>query len=86
MKELEFRAKVRARVDEWFGGEDKYKFLYQWCDNDNVTAYVIAKTELAIATDWDTKKPCDWATRLHFLRLFEIGDKMQLSQDKTVEL
>jgi len=67
----EFKKKVKDKLDYWFGGEKKYKILYQWFDND--TSYNVAITE-----DHNHDKT------LYFLRIFSIGREdgsVEISQD-----
>lgn len=70
----EFKETAKAKLNEWFGGEDQYEILFQWFDN-NVT-YVCVRYNLRAAGD---KELC-------FFRLFTIGNKMVISQDRKMEI
>lgn len=72
----EFKDKTSTKLEEWFGGKDKFEIMFQWFDDD--VSYVCAKTEGAMGTEW--------TNTLYFLRLFEIGGNVQISQDKTTYL
>lgn len=64
----EFRNKVDDKLDYWFGGKDKYKILYQWFDQDTSNNVII------------TEDNCHDKT-LHFIRIFSIGENIEISQD-----
>ena len=68
----DFRDKAKAKLDEWFGGEDKYEIMFIWFDKD--IAYVTARTENA--------QGYNWAETFYFFRLFEMNGIMEISQDK----
>jgi hypothetical protein len=78
---LAFRNNVNAKLDEWFG-EEKYEVLFAWFDEGN--AYICAQTKLPTGSDWDTKEITNWVKTIYFLTLFEIGGKMELSQDRKI--
>ena len=69
----EFIEEVEAKLKDWF--DDKYgtkcKVLIQWFDNG--VCYTVIKEKN------------DYYSGLHFMRLFKIGDQMEISQDKMIE-
>lgn len=79
----EFRQKVQDKLNDWFGAEDKYESLMQWYDEG--TAYVCVRSKTPTSTDWDTGEPKSYRSITYFFRLFEIGGKMEISQDRKIE-
>ena len=70
---LEFRNKVKEKLDDWFGGSDKYKIMYQWFDQDTSNNVIL--------------KECSGNIKnLYFLRIFSIGDRIEISQDGKEEI
>lgn len=70
----EFREKAKSKLDEWFGGEDKYEIMFTWFDKD--IAYVTVRTEQAAGYNW--------IETFYFFRLFEMNGIMEISQDKII--
>lgn len=76
----EFRQKVEDKLNDWFGGTKvipTYTILFQWFDD--TIAYVCVRTKATKGRDEDS------VTCLYFLRLFEVGGKLVLSQDRKIE-
>ena len=69
-----FKAKVQEKIDEWFGGREQYKLLFQWWDID--TTYTVAQ-----AIPQDGNSPVE---TIYFLRLFVLGDGVAISEDGKV--
>jgi len=72
-----FRKAVMDKLNDWFGGDEKYTRQMSWYDNG--TAYVTVST-------LRNNEFGEFTTTLYFFRLFEIGGKMELSQDRKVEI
>lgn len=83
----ELRRKFLDKLDDWFGGSDKYKIVFAWLDSDAMSgeAHIVAETKLPCGSDWDTKEVSEWVTQTFFLTLFTIGDRIEISQDKKIE-
>jgi hypothetical protein len=69
----EFRDKIKNKLNEWFGGEDKYTILFIWYEGKS--AYVSAMFTVR-----------DHEIILYFLRLWDMFGKIEISQDRKLEL
>lgn len=71
-----FQIDVKTKLDEWFGGDEKYDILLIWY-----------RDECAMAT-CKTSTPRYGRNEIviYWLRLFEIGGIMNISQDHKEEV
>ena len=66
----EMSADAKAALDEWLGGKENYELLHMWQCNETLKYYVCIKQ----------------SDLLSFLRVFLLGEKWVLSQDKCYEI
>ena len=67
----EFRDKVEKKINDWFGGKDKYSILYQWFDQDTSNNVILTEDNNHDKT-------------LYFIRIFSIrreDGSVEISQD-----